>query len=222
MPYVEKHDRRKLDAYISEVADDVAKQMSEKSKMPPAQQYAELGMVYKKTILETANAIVDKESGKEAMPRTPAQRLGHQIFDVAKRKGGSIRVDWLGNLNYTTTRLIQMVPHIMVTKHGWQTEFSEPLYLMTAGAIEQCALEIRTRYVPPNIEWVIDGLVGVLFDITDEYKRRVNIAYQAVQIKKLGDSFDAPFRTEVVERDIAGNKGYQEVMKDYSVDKEPK
>jgi hypothetical protein len=217
MPYVEKHDRRKLEAYISSLAEDIGKQLSSKAGLTIAQQQEELGVLYKSKLLEVADALIDKESGRDAMPRTAAQRLGHQIFDVAKRKGGSIRVDWLGNLNYTTTRLIQQVPRIMIANHGWKEEFGYPLYALTAGAIEQCALEIRTRYVPGNIEWVLDGLVGVFFDISDEYKRRVNIAYEAVQIKEKGDAFDAPFRTEVIEVKTAdGRSGYQEIMRDFS------
>ncbi len=215
MPYVEKHDRRKMEAYITALAEDVARQLASVGKTPERQEAA-LGVMYKHIMLEMTNAIVDKESGSDAVPKTAAQRLGHQLFDVAKRKGGSIKVDWLGNLNYATTRLIQIVPHIMVAEHGWKEEFNNSIYTMTAGALEQTAMEIRTRYVPGNIEWVLDGLVGVLFDITDEYKRRVNIAYRAVQIKDLGDSFDAPFRTEVVENEITGNKGYQEIMMDHS------
>ena len=66
-------------------------------------------------------------------------------------------------------------------------------------------------------DWIFDGFVGVLEDVKDEYKRRVNTAYEAVQIKKSGDCYDTPYHTELVDvKDKDGNVvGWQEVMKDY-------
>ncbi|MGC8516874.1 MAG: DUF6899 family protein, partial [Candidatus Acidifodinimicrobium sp.] len=66
-------------------------------------------------------------------------------------------------------------------------------------------------------DWIFDGIVGVLEDIKDEYKRRVNTAYEAVQIKKSGDCYDTPYHTELIDiKDSNGNIiGWQEVMKDY-------
>ncbi len=214
MPYVEKHDRAKLEAYITDLAEDMAKRLASSKA---ANREAELGAMYKAALLETADAIIARESGKDTMPRTPAQRMGTNLWEVAKRKGGSIKVDWLGNLNYCVTRLIQMVPHAMAERHGWKAEFNSTIYLVTSGALEQSALEVRTRYVPPNIEWVLDGLVGVLFDIEDEYKRRVDTAYQAVRVSEVGDVYDAPFRTKVVAtKGAGGSDGFQEIMMDYS------
>jgi hypothetical protein len=204
-----------MEPYISELAEDVVNQLLARGGKTEAQQQADLGAAYNNVLLEVVGAIIDVESGKDSLPKTPAQRMGQQIFDVARRKGGSIRVDWLGNLNYAITRLIQMVPHSMAQKHGWKSEFNQRIYLMTAGAIEHTALAVRERYVPGNIEWVLDGLVGVLFDIADEYKRRVNIAYQAVQMKERGDVYYVPFRTEIVEVKNQFGKGYQEIMKSY-------
>ena len=217
MPYVEKADRQRLDAYITAEAEDIVRRLSGKSGgSSGGQQDRDLCELYKHDLIEMAEAVIGRERGMDEPPLTPAQRLGQQLFDVAKRKGGSIRVDWLGNLNYVVTRLIQIVPRMLVTKDMRESEFTHALYLLTSSAIEQTALEIRTRRLPPNIEWVLDGLVGVLFDIKDEYKRRVDIAYEAVRIKSLGDSYDTPFRTEVVEVTSGnGNKGYQEIMMDF-------
>ncbi len=219
MPYVEKADRKKLDPYINDLAESIAKELSSKPNKGGKkiqQQEEELPGLYKRAIIEVSDAIIGRESGKDAPPSGPAQRLGQQIFDVAKRQGGSIRVGWLGNFNYSITRLIQMVPRNMVVNLEWQSEFRYFIYAMTVGAIEQCALEVRTRKVPGNIDWVLDGLVGTLFDIKDEYKRRVNVPYEAVQVKKSGDVYDTPYRTEVIEvKDADGNKGYQEIGRDY-------
>ncbi len=39
----------------------------------------------------------------------------------------------------------------------------------------------------------------------DEYKRRANTAYEAAQIKKPGDCYDAPYHTELI--DIKNENG---------------
>ena len=66
-------------------------------------------------------------------------------------------------------------------------------------------------------DWITDALVGVLIDVKDEYKRRVNTAYEAIQIKKSGDCYDTRYRTQVVDvtDDTGKVMGYEEIMKDY-------
>ena len=58
------------------------------------------------------------------------------------------------------------------------------------------------------------GIGGVFEDVKDEYKRRVNTAYEAAQIVKNGDCYDTPYYTKLIEViDSDGHHvGYQEVM----------
>ncbi len=215
MPYIERAERDKLEAYINDLAEDIARRLSGKPNKQgkrTAQQEEDISGLYKEAILDMADTIIAGEGGKALSPKTPAQKLARQVLEV----GRSSSMGWLGGFQYSVTRIIQAVPHIMVVNLEWQAEFRYFLYALTAGAIEQSALEIRTRQVPTGSQWVVDGLVGALFDTKDEYKRRVNIPYEAIQIKKSGDCYDVPFRTEVVDaKDAEGNKGFQEIMRDF-------
>jgi hypothetical protein len=52
-----------------------------------------------------------------------------------------------------------------------------------------------------------------LKDVKDEYKRRVNTAYEALQIRKSGDCYEkSPFHTQLVEFETAGVTGWIEIM----------
>lgn len=213
MSYIEKSQREKLDPLINDLAEDVAKQLSGKPNKQGKrtnQQEEDVSALYKTTILQMADTLIALQGGQGNTPaNTPSQRLAKQIFESGESSDG-----WLGGFQYSVTRLIQIVPHIMVVNLEWQAEFRYFLYALTAGSLEQSALEIRTKQA--SLPWVIDGLVASLFDAKDEYKRRVNISYEAIQIKKSGDCYDVPFRTQVIDaKDPTGNKGYEEIMMDY-------
>ena len=112
-----------------------------------------------------------------------------------------------GILNYTITTLIQRVPACKVERGEWKEEFRYWIYATTVSALMQTAFWYLSHHDP----FVIGG---VFVDIKDEYKRRVNTAYEAAQIAKSGDCYDAPYYTRLVEVvDHNGNHvGYQEVM----------
>lgn len=117
------------------------------------------------------------------------RQLAESICDVSIPYGYDGA--FLGELNYSITRLIQLIPQIMVDRGIFKTAF---------------------RY------WLYAGIAGVLIDVKDEYKRRVNTAYEAEQIMKSGDCYDTPFHTRLIK--IKGKdaltkriiKGYQEIM----------
>lgn len=112
---------------------------------------------------------------------------------------------FLGELNYSVTRVIQRVPQIMVERKVWASEIRYWLYAATVEAL------IRVSFVTLNLE---AGIGGVFEDIKDEYKRRVNTSYEAEQIVKSGDCYDTPFYTRLVEVRDGSDRlvGYQEVM----------
>src|SRR5437762_14257379 len=91
---------------------------------------------------------------------TAAKNLAEEIAIVSKK----YKYDgaFLGELNYSLTRLIQHLPRSLMTHCGFKDEI---------------------RY------WLYAGIVGVLVDVKDEYKRRVNTAYEAAQIEKSGDCY---------------------------------
>jgi len=112
---------------------------------------------------------------------------------------------FLGELNYAITRFIQRVPQIKVELGDWDEEFRYWYYARTIEALRAGSL---------NAMHMKNGISGVYEDVKDEYKRRVNVAYEAEQIIKNGDCYDTPYYTKLVE--VIGHQGehvgYQEVM----------
>lgn len=125
------------------------------------------------------------------------------IYEVGKRYG--YEGAYLGELNYAITRFIQRVPQIAVERGVWKDELRYWVYAATVEALTYAAYE--------TLEFGI-GVSGVFEDIKDEYKRRVNHAYEAAQILKSGDCYDTPYYTRLVEVvDEDGNLvGHQEIM----------
>ncbi len=99
---------------------------------------------------------------------------------------------FLGELNYAITRLIQRVPQIKVELGEWpaKDELRYWLYAITVQAL---------IYVSDYNAYNALGIGGVFEDVKDEYKRRVNTAYEAAQIVKSGDCYDTPYYTRLVE-----------------------
>lgn len=78
------------------------------------------------------------------------------------------------------------------------------------GALTRTAWDLHAECAD---DYIGNGLCGVFIDIKDEYKRRVNTAYEAAQILKSGDCYDRiTFRTQLVPVTVNGVEGYQEVM----------
>lgn len=112
---------------------------------------------------------------------------------------------YLGELNYAITRLIQRAPQLKVQNGTWQQEFRYWLYAATVEALVWASHETKDLGI---------GVSGVFEDIKDEYKRRVNAAYEAEQILKSGDCYDTPHYSRLVEIiDETGTViGHQEIM----------
>ena len=111
--------------------------------------------------------------------------LANRIVVAAKQHGYDAA--FAGEMNYALTRLLQDLPRNLI-KHGVTKE--------------------ELRY------WMQPLMYGVLLDVILEHKRRINVSYEAHQIMKSGDCYDAPYFTRLVE--IVNNDGehvgYQEVM----------
>jgi len=215
MPYIPKEDRPSLDEKVNALAEEIASRVI--SLDTGLDEGINISTIYKNTIISLANVLYELKTGVPFVDSEPKELERELAFEI-RDKGA-----WLGGLNYSLTRLIQVVPKKMVEKDKWKGEFRYWLYAQTVGALERSALYIdsigraKTSWGFHEGDWVIDGIVGVLIDVKDEYKRRVNTAYEAVQIKKNGDCYDTPYRTELKEvKDEKGNIiGYQEIMKDF-------
>jgi hypothetical protein len=153
----------------------------------------EIGGLYLSKFVEIASSILDIEAGKEArVSNGSIGSLAREIIETGSEDGGF----WAGDLNYSLTRMIQLVPKKLAEKGKWEREFRYWTYAVTAGALERAAFEINARSrEDERSEWILTALVGTLIDVKDEYKRRVNAAYEEEQIKLNGDCYEVNYST---------------------------
>lgn len=114
--------------------------------------------------------------------RTVIDPLAKALADGIAQVAAKYKYDgaFLGELNFALTRLIQHLPRSLMQYQGFKDEI---------------------RY------WMYAGIVGVLVDVKDEYKRRVNPAYEDAQIEKSGDCYDTPYYDRLIDVvDTAGKK----------------
>ncbi len=133
--------------------------------------------------------VPSKKTDGKSEDREILDPLAKALADGIAQVAAKYKYDgaFLGELNYSLTRLIQHLPRSLMKFQGFASEL---------------------RY------WMYAGIVGVLVDVKDEYKRRVNTSYEAAQIVKSGDCYDAPYYTKLLEvLDSSGNYlGHMEVM----------
>lgn len=183
MPYVKESHRKKLDPMLDLVSDEIVEAASLLEK--PQQ----IGQVYFSTFFEVCRLVKELVTGVPSSSSSKnSQRLAKLIFETGTEDGSF----WAGDLNYVLTRIIQIVPRKLVEKRKWEKEFRYWTYAVTAGALERTALAISYESSPKKEEesWLNVVLVGVLLDIKDEYKRRVNVPYEIEQQKANGDCYD--------------------------------
>jgi len=201
MPYVPKEDRPELDIAVKELSDEIVYLLQSKNGD------TDLAVLYKEKITDVVNVIINRETLQSTIEcSSPSLKLGNKVFDIATKY--NYRGAWLGELNYAITRLIQLVPYTLYKKGVFKEALRYWIYVLTAGALEQVAIDFsKKRKIP---EWIKIGIVGVLNDIKDEYKRRVNTAYESYQIEKNGDCYEySPYYTELRKTD----DGFTEIMK---------
>jgi hypothetical protein len=209
MPYIPPNNRPPID----EAVDLLAKEISE--AMQARKETSELGSRLRAAFMSVAMYIREAESGKPSATGDKssaaggkAEALARCILDTAASYG--IQGGWTGELNYAVTRLLQTVPYQLYKKGEWQEPLRYWIYAETVGALTRTAWDLHTECAD---DYIGNGLCGVFIDIKDEYKRRVNTAYEAAQILKSGDCYDrTTFRTQLVPVSVNGVDGYQEVM----------
>ncbi len=197
MPYVPSKksvppadDRAIIDPAVELLAGKIASRVVQNS---------DLKREYKAAFVDVA-MLVDrylKNISKDCEIQLPeAILLAEAICKAAKQYG--YEGAHLGEFNYAITRLIQRVPQIKVARGWWEekNELRYWIYIETAGAL---------RYAEDRANELEYSTGEVFGDIKDEYKWRVNRAYEAAQTIKNGDCYDAPFYTRLVE--LVDSKG---------------
>lgn len=189
MPYVPSkktnppsEDREILDPYIDALAADLAGKIA---------QNRTFSKIYSDSFYIVAVLLRDLLlSGKKTPGDSKERALSEAIYDVSQKYGY-----WgahSGELNYSITRLIQRVPQIKVARGEWK-ESDELRYWIYAATVSALIRASRKSEIL-NID--VDG---VFEDIKDEYKWKVNRAYEIAQVLKNGDAYDTPYYMKVVE-----------------------
>lgn len=204
MPYVPSEktnppaqDRKILDVAVENLAKQAASEITNNLSLIKVYQEIFLSVAATLVYWLRGGEIISFDSSKGALARA--------IYEVSMRYG--YEGAYLGEFNYAITRLIQRVPQIMVVEGKWEKkdELRYWVYAATASAL---------RYAECHTEDFDIGLDGVFRDVLDEYKRRVNTAYEAEQIVKSGDCYDTPYYTRLVKVFDNGGRfiGHMEVM----------
>lgn len=203
MPYIPPDNRPPIDEKVQALAGEIADAVAD------AGQTAEISVHYRNAFLEIAAFLARAETGEKAPPPAgAAEELASTILEIAA--GYDLKGGWTGELNYALTQLIQQVPYQLFRRGAWDEPLRYWIYAETVGALTRTAYDLHARM---ENDYVGNGLAGVFEDVKDEYKRRVNTAYEAAQILKSGDCYaHVPFRTELVAVRVAGVQGYQEVL----------
>jgi len=208
MPYVPSRkinaeDREILDPVIEEVAEYVASRITTNLS---------LIWVYRSVFIRLARSLRDCVMGMGGCLTTQPQvrELARAIYRVSEKY--DYEGAHLGELNYAITRLIQRVPRLKVESSDWDQELRYWIYACTVDALVWASCRTHSFGV---------GASGVFEDVKDEYKRRVNIAYEAAQIIKSGDCYVTPYYTrliKVIDERTGEVIGHQEVMLKRGVD----
>lgn len=175
MPYVPYSDRPEIDKEVVICAEFLSK-LIDKANID------EVYLSFFKSFDATLRAL---EYGAELSGFTN-NPLANVTFNVAKKY--NYDGAHLGEDNYAITRLIQVLPQIMVKKGIWKEELRYWIYAKTVDAL-----------VKASATATCSGLAGVFEDIKDEYKRRVNPSYEAAQIIKSHDCYTTPYYNKLVE-----------------------
>ena len=200
MPYVpskktdgKSTDREVLDLAVESLAEEAVGNITNNLSLVE---------VYKHVFIVVAQELHSIMRGKKTDSGSEGT-LAKAIHEVGDKYG--YEGAYLGELNYAFTRFIQRVPQIKVKNNVWTQEIRYWLYATTVEALIYASHETRTLGI---------GVSGVFEDIKDEYKRRVNVSYEAEQILKSGDCYDTPYYTRLVEvvDENGTHVGHQEIM----------
>lgn len=214
MPYIPAAERPELETLVNRLADEIV------AKLVKDKLTAHISVLYEESILKIIDNLYGFEIGKKTgNPTSTEQEVAIKAFELSRHR--DYDCPWLGELDYSLTRLIQLVPRKMEEKGAWEDELRYWIFAQTCGALERVVFNVSKRISLPDHAYILNGVIGAVLDTKDEYKRRVGSAYEAVQIRKSGDCYDGAYRTELEDvKDADGNViGYSEIMKDFRKNK---
>ena len=196
MPYINEKNRPKIDDEIDKVAEHIANRLDNN--------ILDLAGLYRDHFIDIGN-FLNAKVNKRDYYYYRENNNNNNIFNLSSEIWETNKINnyaFLGTLNYAITRLIQIVPKKLVLMKKIKSEFKYFIYALTVDALVSVS-GIGLHY----------GISGVFEDVKDEYKRRVNTSYEAEQIVKSGDCYDAPWFTKLIEIYKDGEfVGYQEIM----------
>ncbi len=214
MPYVssKKTDGKSRDRLILDKAvDDAANEIIRRFRLEKKQRQSECLIIecLAAAFFQIGGNLKSILIGYKVNTHCPLGLLAKKISTIASYY--EYDEAWMGELNYAITRLLQVIPRKLVRGSRWTSEFRYWIYAGFVGALIQASSFFSDL---SGGDWRDLSLSGVFEDVKDEYKRRVNVAYEATQINKSGDCYDTPYYTRLVEvLDEEGNHfGFQEVM----------
>ena len=200
MPYVpsrktDMDDREVIDLAVAKVARYAASKITNNLSLIRIYRKIFLDLVYDlSSFLKDMRPLA--ESGE-------VKKLAQAIYEVSKKY--EYEGAYLGELNYAITQFIQLVPNYKFEGFVWDQELRYWIYVCTVDVLVWASRKTEDLGI---------GVSGVFVDAKDEYKRRVNAAYEAEQILKNGDCYFASYYTRLVEIVDEEGKliGHQEIM----------
>ena len=210
MPYVPSEktvppaeDRKILNPFIEVCAQESAEVITNNFSL--ITEYKRVFMNVADVLSLFQNSETVRNASLNVLGRDTTTFLARTIFFVGEKY--QYEGAFLGELNYTMTRFIQRVPVVKVENGAWKEkdELRYWLYAATVSALIYTSVHTVERD---------DGVSGVCEDVKDEYKWKVNRSYEAAQIVKSGDCYDAPYYTRLVEvvTGVGGHVGYMEIL----------
>lgn len=188
-------DRSILDPHIERLAELAAGKITENH---------DLIRIYESAFLSVADILVNllREKGHTSLASDAEVDLAKAIYTV------SAKYDYwgafLGEFNYVWTRFIQRVPQIKVALGHWKVSDELRYWL------DCCTVEALTYAATRTLSWGI-GLSGAFEDIKDEFKIKVNQAYEMAQARKNGECYDTPWymrQVPITDEQTGENIGY--------------
>lgn len=186
MPYIEQKDRAELDPLIENAVEEICDRF---------QHDKELIKSIVEALITMAGAIKAHFDHQHINLHNTYQTLALKIVNgIDNNDPYDIRMRWAGWLNYSVSRILVLLPKRLVATGYFKKEFAYWIYACMVGALGEATNIVTDISGQDDIRGC---LVGVFTDIKDEYKWRVNRAYERVKIAENGDVFlDAPYYTE--------------------------
>lgn len=179
MPYIQKERRINLDTAVESLAKGFMAHMEVNRTRYPS--------YLSDTIISVVTWMWLIRKNVTDPNHNPDEVLAQTILNTAKEGEG------MGELNYSITRLIQIIPREMVDKKYWDKKLGYDVYQLNASSLEYAAhalFESALSVSDQDRKAFTIKCAGTLIDVKDEYKRRVNAPYEDDKIEENGDAYD--------------------------------